>query len=47
VVLPPRSLTREGNLDRLMYKGSIPLGATGTNALYVQNNNNRSAGYFF
>ncbi|HEX5735122.1 MAG TPA: matrixin family metalloprotease [Blastocatellia bacterium] len=47
VVLPPRSLTREGNLDRLMYKGSIPLGATGTNALYVQNNNNRSAGFFF
>jgi matrixin/putative Ig domain-containing protein len=47
VVLPPRSLTREGSLDRLMYKGSIPLGAAGTNALYVQNNNNRSAGYFF
>ena len=47
VVLPPRSLTREDNLDRLMYKGSIPLGATGTNTLYVQNNNNRSAGYFF
>lgn len=47
VVLPPLSLTREGSLDRLMYKGSIPLGATGTNALYVQNNNNRSAGYFF
>lgn len=47
VVLPPRSLTREGSLDRLMYKGSIPLGAAGTNALYVQDNNDRSAGYFF
>lgn len=47
VVLTPKSLTREGDADRLLYKGSINLGAPGTNALYVQNSNNRSAGFFF
>jgi hypothetical protein len=46
-VLTPKSLTRESDSDRLMYKGSIPVGAAGTNTLYVQNNSNRSAAFFF
>ena len=46
-VLPPKSLTREGGVDRLLYKGSIPVGAAGTNTIFVQNNSNRSAAFFF
>jgi hypothetical protein len=47
IVLTPKSLTREGNVDLLKYKGSIPVGAPGTNTLFVQNSSNRSAGFFF
>lgn len=46
-VLAPKSLTREDNSDRLLYKGSIPVGAAGTNIIYVQNISNRSAAFFF
>ena len=46
-VLTPNSLTRDSGTDRLLYKGSIPLGASGTNTIFVQNNIGRSAAFFF
>ncbi len=46
-LLTPKSLTREDGLDRLLYKGGIPVGAAGTNTIFVQNNSNRSAAFFF
>ena len=46
-VLTPRSFTQEDGADRLMYKGGIPVGAAGTNTIFVQNGSNRSAAFFF
>jgi hypothetical protein len=47
IVLSPKSFEQNGTSGQLFYKGKLKLGTAGSNLLFVQNSDNRSAGFFF
>ena len=47
IVLSPRSFEQDGISGQLYYKGKLNLGSAGTNLLFIQNSDNRSAAFNF
>jgi hypothetical protein len=47
IVRSPKSFTLDGASGELFYKGKLNLGSAGTNLLFVQNSDNRSAAFVF
>jgi hypothetical protein len=46
-LLTPKEYRQDGATGRLFFKGRLPLGASGSNVLFVQNAENRSAAFIF
>jgi hypothetical protein len=46
-LLTPKEYKQDGPTGRLFFKGRLPLGAGGSNVLFVQNAENRSAAFVF
>jgi hypothetical protein len=46
-LLTPKEYTQDGATGRLFFKGRLPLGASGSNVLFVQNAENRSSAFVF
>ncbi|MFP5261666.1 MAG: putative Ig domain-containing protein [Blastocatellia bacterium] len=47
IFLSPKSFEHEGASGQLFYKGKLNLGPGGSNLLFIQNSDNRSAAFYF
>ncbi|HEX8091738.1 MAG TPA: hypothetical protein VF762_22990, partial [Blastocatellia bacterium] len=47
ILLSPKSFEHDGTSGQLFYKGKLNLGLGGSNLLFIQNSDNRSAAFYF